>query len=180
MVLKNWRKLDSVNSTKLCTSIPIQQQSGSCKREISTSLTSVDRTVVEQRMATMLQQTASSAAKSGGTISQLSWGRKDNLAGSSTGGGLVKKVLPSLRVLRRLSSVDEYDTRSSSLIIKYIHPKRIYRGHFYVRWICSCPPSMSMTPSLLLSSHHPISIISMCMEEIFVLQIVILSSPSSL
>ena len=51
------------------SSIPIQQQSGSCKMEISTSLPSVDQSVVELRMATMLQQTASSAAKSGGSIS---------------------------------------------------------------------------------------------------------------
>ena len=53
----------------------------------------VDQSVVELRMATMLLQAASSAAESGG------WG-------SSTGGlGSSRKK----KVLRRLSSVDEYD-----------------------------------------------------------------------
>ena len=53
----------------------------------------LDQSVVELRMATMLLQAASSAAESGG------WG-------SSTGGlGSSRKK----KVLRRLSSVDEYD-----------------------------------------------------------------------
>ena len=79
----------------------------------------VDQSVVELRMATMLQQAASSAAESGG------WG-------SSTGGlaSLGKKVPPSLRVLRRLSSVDEYNQLLSCN--RQISSTCVYGGHFCV------------------------------------------------
>ena len=71
-------------------------------------------------MATMLQQAASSAAESGGAENSSC-----SLASSR------KKMPPSLRVLRRLSSVDEYDQLISCHQISS-HTVYVYGEHFCV------------------------------------------------